>query len=1018
MQEASPTGPVQLASEAWWANVLLEHFGIAASLTPLDGEYDLNFAVHQEGTRTHVLKVMRPGCESSLIEVQCKALNHVAAHAPEVVVPRVVKAHDGSHFVSARDQDGEERLVWLITNLPGRLYAETSPQPPSLLREIGATLAKMDRALEDFAHPALGRSIKWDLRRSGWVRDAIDLIEGDGRREIVERIISEFEGDLLGRLTALPTTAIHNDINDYNMLVDASTGEPRLSGIIDFGDMIDSPAVAELAIAGAYAVLGQERPIAALAALVAGYDSVRPLSDEELALIYPLVLTRLAVSVTNSAIVKREKPDDPYVTVSEQPAWSFLETNSSLPPDWVLACLRVSCGRPGHPRADAVMGWIASHRGRFAPMFGRDLNGIPVIDLSVASPASPRNPFDLDPDDLDDAVAEAMGDSDIGLGRYGEPRLIYTGPEFRKTPYAGSHRRTVHIAVDVFIDAGTEVRAPLDGVVHAVELRTSPLDYGGVAVLEHATPGGDRFYTLYGHLAADVVTRLSPGQTVVAGEVIALIGDRAENGGWTPHIHFQLGLTTLGRGADWPGVADPDESAGWMELFPNGAALLNLANKDTAAVTVATETVLPQRKKRFADNLKLSYRAPLTLLRGYRQFLFDQYGRTYLDGYNNVPHVGHCHPRIVAAAARQNRLLNTNSRYLHPAQVEYAEALTSRLPDELSVCFFVNSGSEANELALRLARAHTGAVGTIVMDAGYHGNTNTAIDISPYKFNGPGGRGAPDWVEVVPVADPYRGPYKGSDPEAGRKYADHVRAAVERIQARDRRVAAFICEIFPSVGGQLIPPPGYYRHAYEAVRAAGGVCIADEVQTGLGRIGTHRWGFETQGVVPDIVVLGKPIGNGHPIGAVITTPAIAASFANGMEFFSTFGGSTLACVIGREVLRVVDEENLQAQALDVGTFMLDGLRGLQDDHVIIGDVRGSGLFIGVELVEDRDTLKPAQKTASYIVNRLREHRILIGTDGPFDNVLKIRPPLCFTREDGSHLLHRLAAVLREEPCRI
>ncbi|WP_200879399.1 aminotransferase class III-fold pyridoxal phosphate-dependent enzyme [Microvirga sp. BSC39] len=1018
MPEASSMCPVQADSATWWANVLLEHYGIRASLTPLDGEYDMNFAVHQDGGRTHVLKVMRPGCESSLIEVQCQALNHVAQHGPEVVVPRVVRPRDGSLFVSAPDRDGRERLVWLITNLPGRVYAQTNPQPLSLLREIGATLAAMDRALEGFAHPALGREIKWDLRRSGWIRGSIGLIDGADRRAIVERIVAEFEGGLMGRLTALPSTAIHNDINDYNMLVDAGTGEPRLSGIIDFGDMIAGPAVAELAIAGAYAVLGQERPIAALAALVAGYDSVRPLSDEELALIYPLVLTRLAVSVTNSAIVKREKPDDPYVTVSEQPAWNFLETSSGLPRDWVLSCLRVSCGRPGHPRADAVMGWIASRRGRFAPMFGRSLDGIPVIDLSVASPASPRNPFALDPDDLDGAVAEAMRGAEAGLGRYGEPRLIYTGPEFRKTPYAGSHRRSVHIAVDVFIDADTEVRAPLDGIVHAVELRTAPLDYGGVAVLEHATPEGDRFYTLYGHLAADVTARLCPGQAVVAGEVIALIGDRAENGGWTPHVHFQLGLTTLGRGADWPGVADPDESAGWMELFPNGAALLNLADEATAAVTIDSGELLPQRTKRFAGNLKLSYRAPLTLLRGYRQFLFDQHGRTYLDGYNNVPHVGHCHPRIVTAAERQNRLLNTNTRYLHPAQVAYAEALTSRLPDELSVCFFVNSGSEANELALRLARAHTGAIDTIVMEAGYHGNTNTAIDISPYKFDGPGGRGAPDWVEVVPVADPYRGPYKGSDPEAGRKYADHVRAAVERIHARDRRVAAFICEIFPSVGGQLIPPPGYYLHAYEAVRSAGGVCIADEVQTGLGRIGTHQWGFETQGVVPDIVVLGKPIGNGHPIGAVITTPAIAASFANGMEFFSTFGGSTLACVIGREVLRVVDDEGLQAQALDVGTFMLDGLRGLQAESAIIGDVRGSGLFIGVELVRDHVSLEPAQKETSYIVNRLREHRILIGTDGPFDNVLKIRPPLCFTQEDASHLLHRLAAVLREDPCRL
>jgi 4-aminobutyrate aminotransferase-like enzyme len=304
------------------------------------------------------------------------------------------------------------------------------------------------------------------------------------------------------------------------------------------------------------------------------------------------------------------------------------------------------------------------------------------------------------------------------------------------------------------------------------------------------------------------------------------------------------------------------------------------------------------------------------------------------------------------------------------------------------------------------------------MDVGYHGNTNTAIDISPYKFSGPGGHGAPDWVQVTPLADPYRGPYKRSDPDAGRKYAVHVGEAVSQIHERGRKPAALICEVFPSVGGQIIPPAGYLRNAYELVRAAGGVCIADEVQTGLGRIGTHFWAFETQQVVPDIVVLGKPIGNGHPMGAVITTPAIAQSFANGMEFFSTFGGSTLSCAVGKEVLQIVEDEDLQTRAREVGNFMLGELRKLKEDHALIGDVRGSGLFVGVELVKDQASLEPATSETAYIVNRMREHRILIGSEGLFDNVLKIRPPLCFNREDASLVVECFADILREEGCRV
>src|SRR5437899_2911362 len=361
--------------------------------------------------------------------------------------------------------------------------------------------------------------------------------------------------------------------------------------------------------------------------------------------------------------------------------------------------------------------------------------------------------------------------------------------------------------------------------------------------------------------------------------------------------------------------------------------------------------------------------------------------------YTNVPLVGHSHTRVVKAAQAQLSLLNTNTRYLHDNVNRYAERLTRLLPEPLRVCFFVNSGSEANELALRLARAHTGREGGDVLEHAYHGHTGTLIDISPYKFDGPGGRGRKPWVHVAPLADDYRGPYRRDDKHGGQKYAAHVADILGRARTEGRSVAAYIAESMPSVGGQIVFPPGYLAEVYHHVRAAGAVCIADEVQVGFGRLGTHFWGFEMQSVVPDIVVLGKPIGNAFPLAAVITTREIADSFDNGMEFFSTFGGNPVACAAGLAVLDALEEEKLQRQALRVGTHLISGLRKLQELHDLIGDVRGSGLFLGIDLVLDRETREAAPLQASYVVNRLRDCGILAGTAGPHHHVIKLRPPL-------------------------
>ncbi|TFH33231.1 MAG: aminotransferase class III-fold pyridoxal phosphate-dependent enzyme, partial [Anaerolineales bacterium] len=354
----------------------------------------------------------------------------------------------------------------------------------------------------------------------------------------------------------------------------------------------------------------------------------------------------------------------------------------------------------------------------------------------------------------------------------------------------------------------------------------------------------------------------------------------------------------------------------------------------------SAQVLLEQRQRLIGPSLSIAYLSPLKMVRGAGQYLYDERGKPYLDLINNVCHVGHCHPRVVEAGQRQMERLNTNTRYLYDGLTEYAERLCATLPHPLEVCFFVNSGSEANELALRLAETHTGRKDFLVIDGAYHGHTGRLIDISPYKFMGKGGKGAPEpWVHVVPMPDGYRGRHKGQDQAAGVAYGDEVGSV---IAASERPIAGFIAESLLGCGGQIVPPGGYFKRAFEHVRAAGGLCIIDEVQVGFARVGTHFWGFERQGVIPDIVVMGKPIGNGHPMAAVVTTREVAESFANGMEFFSTFGGNPVSCAIGMAVLDVMEAEGLQAHALEMGQRLLAGLESLKVEHAIIGDVRGAG----------------------------------------------------------------------------
>ena len=757
------------------AIALGEHlYGIRAGASELPSERDQNFLLTTDRGEKFILKIANALELRPFLEAQNRLLTHLSVRLS--FCPHVLSRVSGQTIETASADTGEVYLVRLLSYLPGVPLGNVKNPTSQLYRDLGSKLGQLSAALRDFDDSALHRDFHWDLAKGlNVLSEYAPLISDAGLRRFIDECTRKLASEKAHLWPKLRRSIIHGDANDYNILV-SEVGEPNkqtITGLIDFGDLLHSFTVSELAVATAYAMLGKPDPLETAVVIAAGYLQHYSLTEDELKALWGLVLLRLCVSACMAARQQRQAPDNAYLAISQK------------------------------------------------------------------------------------AIVDSL------------PQLA------------------------------------------AIE---------------------------------------------------------------------------------WEQAADCFLSA----------------LRDESELTKGTLAI---RRRLLGRNLSVAYQHPLKIVRGSMQYLYGDDGREYLDAYNNVAHVGHCHPRVVRAAQQQIAQLNTNTRYLHDLINRYAGRLTATLPPELSVCFFVNSGSEANELALRLARAHTNAHDLIVLDHAYHGNTTTLIDISPYKHDGPGGCGAPAWVHKAPLPDLYRGTYRSDDPLAAGRYAEAVSSVIADLQHRGIHLSAFIAESWPSVAGQIVLPSGYLGRVYAAVRSAGGLCIADEVQTGYGRVGTHFWGFESQQVVPDIVVLGKPIGNGHPIGAVITTPSIAASFDNGMEFFSTFGGNTVSCAIGLEVLNVVQDEDLQAHAFQVGEQMLARLRSLMNRHEVIGDVRGSGFFIGVELVRNRDTLEPAGGEANGIVNRLRDRGILIGTDGPFHNVLKIRPPMPFSAANAERLIEALEEAI-------
>jgi 4-aminobutyrate aminotransferase-like enzyme/Ser/Thr protein kinase RdoA (MazF antagonist) len=989
------------------AIILDEFYGLKGRISAQAGEIDFNFKVATE-SGSFLLKVSRPNADNDYLAFQEALLDQLTASDALPHYPQIILTKKKTKSANYEDKNGELRVVRVLNWIEGRLWSSVNPINEHLLYSLGQHAGKISQTLKSFEHPFAQRDLEWDVAQGDWIKDYIHLFNND-EKAIADFFYSRFQRDKES-YALLPKTIVHNDVNDNNNIVSDDLIKPDVRGVIDYGDAIYTQTINDLAITLAYAVMDLPDPLEAACEVVKGYHKAYPLSDEELKHLYTLVAIRLLISVAKSAINKHKEPDNLYLQSSEEPAWALLRKWHKINDRLAYYSFRKACGLTAHPNQTNFIKWAKESSVPFSSMFPSINFEKPLApDFGIGSTwvghENEQNDLDLLTSKI--KLLQKKNPGALLVGGYLEKRSIYTTDAYKIESNNGLQYRSVHLGLDFWLTAETPIHAIMDGRVISIANNDRLKDYGPTIILEHETVDGLIFYTLYGHLSLSSLSLHQQGDLIKKGDLIAYIGDSHENGYWSPHLHFQVMLDMIGNTVDFPGVASQHQINVWQSLCPDPNTLFS--DETPLSPQSAIEDLIPFRKRHLGKSLSLSYEEPLTILRGSGAYLIDANGRKYLDTVNNVAHVGHEHPDVVQAGQSQMAVLNTNTRYLHPNINEFAKELLLTFPPELCVVHFVNSGSEANELALRMAKAVTGQQDFIALEVGYHGNTSACIDVSSYKFDGKGGNGKPPHTHIVPLPDSYRGLYQGEN--TGKKYSAHVSEQIEMLTDAECGIAGFIAEPIVSCGGQIELPADYLNLAYAAVRAAGGLCISDEVQVGCGRVGSHFWGFEMYDVTPDIVTIGKPIGNGHPLGAVVCTREVADAFANGMEYFNTFGGNPVSCAIGGEVLQVVKREELQKNALNTGNYLKKELERLQSVYPIIGDVRGQGLFLGFELATA--TKQPLAEHTSYLANRMKTLGVLMSVDGPDQNVIKIKPPMVFSKKEATLLIARLDQVFAE-----
>lgn len=949
-----------------------DHFGLdiaPAGVTPLGSQQDANFLLtDSSGRPVGVLKVANPAFSRAEVEAQDAAAEFVAASEPGVRTATNVALPGVPAIADVGTAGGDTLYARVITYLAGGTMSGDRYVAPARWAALGTLAGRASRALAAFDHPGVDRVLQWDLQYADrtidllapYVSDAARRAHVEAATEQAWQVVSGLAGDLRRQV-------IHCDITDDNVV--CADGLP--DGIIDFGDLTRSWTVGELAVTASSVLRHAGGEPAAALPIIAAFHRQRPLNNAEIAALWPLVVLRAATLIVSGNQQAAIDADNTYATSALEHEWRIFERSLAVPSAVMTGLIADALGTAPVPVSLSTA----------TPMLPGLDSGAVHLDLTVdAEGLDAGRWLHTDTEDTLAAAALADGASAVVTG-FGQPRLT------RSVALSSTSPATVPTGVDVWLAAETAVVAPFDALVaavseHGVSLATDSGEYG----------------TLHLRGALQPADAVRVGHAVAEGATLGTVGPG----------RVWLQLDASGETTTVPAFVRPEYAPGWLSLTRDPLSLLGIAAATTEPA-LDSATLAGRRGQAFAAVQEQYYIDPPRIERGWREYLCDTDGRSYLDMVNNVAAIGHGHPDLADAVARQWRRLNTNSRFHYRAVVEFSERLAATLPDPLDTVFLVNSGSEAVDLALRLAFATTGRQDVVAVAEAYHGWTYATDAISTSVADNPNALATrPAWVHTVPSPNSFRGEHRGTSASA---YGPEAAGIIESLAAQGHPPAAFICEPFYGNAGGVQLPDGYLAAVYAAVRAAGGLAIADEVQVGYGRMGTWFWGFQQQGVLPDIVTVAKAMGNGQPLGAVITTRAIADAYRSQGYFFSSAGGSPVSSVVGLTVLDVIEREGLQANAFEVGEHLRARLTELATRHPIIGAVHGSGLYMGVELVRDRDTLEPADTETEAICERLRELGVIVQPTGDHVNVLKMKPPMCISLTSADFFVDMLERVL-------
>ena len=949
-------------------------FGVDGTAGELGSNQDRNFALDAAAGR-HLLKIANPAIGDAELEAQSRAAVLIRERSG-VRAPLAHAFADGTTV--RRIAGGGARLLEFLA---GRTFSGSGYLSPAVIAAMGSLAASVDLALSDFAGAGVDRVSQWDLRRAPDVLAGLLPEVGDSvlRGRLQDAARAAWAG-LTPLATALPMQVIHGDLTDDN-IVAIEAPVPLPDGVIDFGDLHRSWRVNELAVMVSSLLHHDGVGLADAARAVAAYRRAAPLTDAELDALWPLVVLRGAVLVASAHRVLADDPANVYAAENLAHEQAIFDAAVSVPLPVATALVRRAAG--------AEVEALALPADR--PMLA-DVSGVEVLDLSATSPLLHEGRW-LDDDAEPVLAAEALdAGARVVVTRFAEPRLTRSRP-------GQAEPENVVLGVEVTSTEPIELLAPWDG-----ELAAGPagltvtaagtrlrLTLHAFAIQSAASAGPQNRSESAVHAAAGLNCERAAGP-VAAGEVL---------GTFTGTVRV-----TVDDGTDLPDAVAPSLAAAWRAVAADPTPLI--LGHEASGSRPDPADLLARRAAHLAEVQEHYFAEPPVIVRGWREFLVDADGRVYLDALNNVTSIGHAHPRLVETVTEQWRLINTNSRFHYPAIVEFSERLAALLPGGLDQVFLVNSGSEAVDLALRLARAATGRRDILAVREAYHGWTDLTDAVSTSIADNPSALSTrPEWVHTVAAPNSFRGPH-AADPA---QYAREAVAEVERLAAAGTPPGAFLAEALYGTAGGIALPDGYLAAVYEAVHAHGGVAVADEVQVGYGRLGEWFWGFEQQGVVPDVVAVAKAMGNGHPLGAVITTKAIADAYRTQGYFFSSAGGSPVSSAVGLAVLDVIRDEQLQRNAREVGGYLKERLQELGARHPLLGTVHGYGLYLGPEFVRDRSTQEPATEETAAICERMRQLGVMIQPTGDHQNVLKIKPPLCFTRESADSFVAALDRVL-------